>query len=154
MLTVRPLTFDRIVPCAAELCAADMAELDAAGIEDARMMLVDALPTCSWAQEALWGERPIAIFGVRPLPGGSVGVPWMLTTVHMSGAERAAVARCAVQAVAKMRAEFPRLRNFVHASNARAIRFIKFLGFAVDSRPTGPNGAFYAFEWSRPCATQ
>jgi hypothetical protein len=149
MLTLHALTFDRVVPCAAELCAADLAELDAAGIADARRMLCDALPLCSWAEEARWHGKSIAIFGVRPLPGGDVGVPWMLTMVHMDTAQRRAVAKAAADAVARMRSEFSTLKNFVHARNARAIRFVQHLGFTVGSDPVGPGAAFLAFSWSR-----
>lgn len=149
MLTTHELTFDRIVPCASNLCAADLAELDAAGIADACAMLSDALPLCSWAEEARWDGKPIAIFGVRPLPGGRVGVPWMLTTVHMTMAQRRAVAKASAAAVARMRAEFSTLKNFVHASNTRAIRFVQHLGFTVGAVPCGPNAAFLPFTWSR-----
>jgi GNAT superfamily N-acetyltransferase len=149
MLTIRPLEFDRIVPVAANLCAADMAELDAAGIEDAKAMLLDAVPHCCWAKEARWNDQSVAIFGVRPLEGRDVGVPWMLTTKHMEAAERAAVAMAAMRAVRQMRIEFPRLMNLVHAQNARAIRFIQALGFTVDDAPLGRGGAFRRFHWER-----
>lgn len=149
MLTVHDLEFDRVVPVAAALCAADMAELDAAGIEDVQAMLMEAVPLCQWAQEARWNGESVAIFGVRPIQNGKVGVPWMLTTVHMESAERAAVARAAARAVARMRAEFPTLINWVHAKNTRAIRFIEWLGFDVKEQRTGANAAFRQFTWRR-----
>lgn len=153
MLTIRELTFDRIAPVAAELCAADMLELDAAGVSDARLMLADALPYCRWAQEALWGDESIAVFGVRPLPGGDVGVPWMLTTGHMDNAQTVAVAKAARRAVQRMQAEFSALTNWVHVRNERAIRFIEWLGFHVKPELCGPGYQFRQFTWSRACAT-
>jgi RimJ/RimL family protein N-acetyltransferase len=153
MLTVHALSFDRIVSCAADIYAADRDELRAAGVEDATMMLLEAVPECLWAQEARWNGAPIAIFGVRPLPPGEVGIPWMLTTVHMQDAERAAVARAAVRAVRRMRADFPSLMNMVHAHNERALRFVEWLGFHVEHELTGPGYQFRRFSWRRACAT-
>ena len=149
MLTIQPLTVDRIAPCASRICATDRAEMDAAGIADARLMLADALPWCTWAEEAQWHGEAIAIFGVRPLPGGEVGVPWMLTMQHMEQAQRAAVARAAWRAVTRMRSEFHTLTNWVHCRNARAIRLIQWLGFTVDERLCGPGAEFRRFHWSR-----
>ena len=147
MLTIHPLTFDRIVPVAANLCAADLRELDAAGIADATAMLRDALPLCSWAEDARWDGRSIAIYGVRP--HNEAGVPWMLTTMHMEHAERAAVARASVRAVRRMQSEHALLVNWVHAENERAIRFIRWLGFKVNEIPAGNGGQFRKFHWSR-----
>lgn len=149
MLTIHDLAFDRIAPLCADLCTADLRELDAAGIEDALAMMSDAVPHCLWAQEARWNDRAVAAFGVRPVPGKPMGIPWMLTTTHMDAAERAAVARAAERAVARMRADFPSLTNWVHAENARAIRFVRWLGFAVDEQLSGRNHAFRRFHWSR-----
>lgn len=149
MLTTHPLTFDRIAPCAANLWQADVDELRAAGINDAVSMMNEALPTCLWAEEARWRGEPVAMFGVRPLPGGEIGVPWMLTTVHMEHAERAAVVRAAVKAVARMREDFPVLINLIHAKNERAIRFVQWLGFTVEPDPAWPGSEFRRFFWRR-----
>ncbi len=149
MLIVHTLTPDRIAPCALQLREADQAELDAAGVEDVIGMLSDALPDCSWASVAEWNGRPVFMYGVRPLPGGEVGVPWMLSTVHLEQAERVAVARLARQVVARMRAEFPVLTNLIHAENHDAIKFVKWLGFTVSDKLTGPEYKFRQFIWRR-----
>lgn len=149
MLVVHTLTPDRIAPCALQLREADQAELDAAGIEDVVGMLSDALPECSWAHVAEWNGRPVFMYGVRPLPGGEVGVPWMLSTVHLEHAERVAVARLARQVVARMRAEFPVLTNLIHAENHDAIKFVEWLGFTVSDKLTGPEYKFRQFIWRR-----
>lgn len=149
MLTVQPLAHDRIPLVVAQLCAADRAELDAAGIADADAMLREAVPMCAWADLVLWDGKPIAVFGVRPLPGG-VGVPWMLSTVHLDGAGRRAVALQARREVARMREQFGALVNLVHCQNRRALAFVKWLGFDVDEeQPRGPQGQFYVFRWQR-----
>lgn len=148
-LTVHELTIDRVVPCLGDLHAADLDELQAAGIVDVHEMLMQALPLCSWAQEARWHGEPIAAFGVRPLPGGDVGVPWMLTMRRMDEAQRVAVARAAVRSVRRMRREFVALVNLVHRHNERAIRFVEWLGFRVEPEFTGPGYAFRRFHWRR-----
>lgn len=149
MLTVHTLTPDRIVRCALSLRDADQAELDAAGVDDAAEMLAEALPACSWSFEAQWNDRPVFMYGVRPLPGNEIGIPWMLSTVHLEQAERVAVARLARKVVAQMRAEFPILTNMVHADNEDAIKFIQWLGFEVFDTLTGPGDRFRQFMWRR-----
>lgn len=153
MLTLRHLDPDRMLAAAANLCAADLAELRAAGIDDALTMLQHALPECLWVQEATWEGETVAIFGVRPMQ--DAGVPWMLTTTAMDRAGHAAVALAARRAVRRMQREFPRLLNMVHRRNERAIRFVQALGFHVHrDQPCGPGGEFFLFEWERACAIQ
>ena len=147
MLQILPLTVDRIAAVAADICAADQAELDAAGIADTVGMLLQAVPECAWVNEARWDGAPVAIFGVRSV--GGMGVPWMLTTNHMGVACGAAVAVAARRAVLCMRADFNRLANLVHRRYARAIRFIEALQFRVIREPAGPGGEFYLFHWER-----
>lgn len=131
------------------LCAADRAEMTAAGIADVDAMLREAVPTCTWADEARWNGEPIAIYGVRQLQYG-VGVPWMLSTSRLTAASARAVAKQARREVARMQQEFSGLVNLVHAQNSRAIAFVKWLGFDVDElNPKGPAGQFYAFRWRR-----
>lgn len=149
MLAVYDLTPDRIAPCAQELREADLAELDAAGVEDTVTMLLDAIPECSWARVAEWNGSPVFMYGVRPLSGGDIGVPWMLSTVHLEKTERVAVARLARKVVAEMRAEFSVLTNMVHCENADAIKFIEWLGFEVSDKLTGPEYRFRQFIWRR-----
>lgn len=150
MLTVRPLAHDRIEEVAARICAADMAELDAAGITDAKGMLREAVPWCAWADEALWNGETVAVFGVRPLAGQySVGIPWMLCMPTIEAAGRQSVARQALREVSRMQEQFDILANYVHRENRRAIQLVQWLGFNVYSQPVGPGGNFYAFRWQR-----
>lgn len=149
MLTVHPLTPDRIVPCALELRASDRAEMEAAGIDDTAAMLMEAVPHCAWANVAEWNGRPVFMYGVRPMSGGEIGVPWMLSTVHLDAAERDAVAWLARRVVNRMRREYPVLTNMVHAENHEAIRFIEALGFTVFEELTGPGYRFRQFIWRR-----
>ena len=149
MLTIHTLTPDRIVRCALSLRDADQAELDAAGVDDPAEILAEALPACSWSYEAQWNDRPVFMYGVRPMPGNEIGIPWMLSTVHLEQAERVAVARLARKVVKQMRAEFPVLTNMVHADNEDAIKFIQWLGFDVSERRVGPGEQFRQFMWRR-----
>lgn len=149
MITVQPLTLDGVQRCIADLRDADREELTAAGIADAMGMMGEALPYCAWAEEAFWFGRPVFMYGVRPMAGGEIGVPWMLSTTALDDAERAAVARLARKTVARMRRDFPVLTNYVHRHNSEAIRFIEWLGFEVRQEFTGPEFAFRQFIWRR-----
>lgn len=152
MLTLSSLTPAAIDDVVMSLRDSDAMELEAAGIADAAAMMHAALPSCAWAELARWNDEPIAMFGVRPLDGNEVGVPWMLTTVHMDRAQQDAVAWAARRAVRRMQREFPALTNLVHKGNAPAIRFIEALGFTLSDQLTGPGFEFRQFWWRRPCA--
>lgn len=150
MLTLHDFTTDRAREAVSMLCEADMQELSAAGIGDAVAMLAGAVPQCAWAVEARWNGKPVAVYGVRPLPGDdAVGVPWMLTTVHMESADSGVIAHAAMRAVRRMRREYRLLVNQAHASNERALRFIEALGFVIDPAPCGNGGEFRRFWWRR-----
>ncbi|MGL4576672.1 MAG: hypothetical protein ACRCV9_17935, partial [Burkholderiaceae bacterium] len=149
MLTLHPLTAERLPSCAAQLCQEDQAELVAAGIDNFCQMMESALPDCAWAKEARWKNETIAIFGLVCAPGGEIGVPWMLTMEAMNDAERVTVARVAAREVRAMQQRFPALGNLVHAQHSSAINFIEWLGFHVERAPCGPGDQFYKFSWVR-----
>lgn len=150
-LTIRDMTAHDIAPFLADLCEADRAELVAAGITDASSMLHRSLSSCSWAEYWEADGKPVAIGGV--VPAGEFGIPWMLTTRHAETVDRSAMTRAALRAVHKMMREHSTLQNWIHASNARAIRFVQWLGFDVEPALCGPGDAFHFFHWRQPCVT-
>lgn len=99
-------------------------------------------------EEALPWE-PAMVFGVAPWPGlPSKGIPWMLGTKRFDE-RQIHLLRFAKQMLGMMQGQFAALENHVHAENARAIRFIEWLGFTVeDAAPWGWKGEmFRRFHW-------
>ena len=62
---------------------------------------------------------------------------------------RGAVAVASQRIVESWKTERSMLVNQVHIRNKRAHRFIEWLGFTIDRTPTGPDGEFFVFTWSR-----
>ena len=71
-----------------------------------------------------------------------------MPVLSLASVPRRAMAEVSIAVAERWRREYPRLTNLVHRSNARAIRFIQWLGFTVLRRPCGPGGEFFLFGWS------
>jgi GNAT superfamily N-acetyltransferase len=72
---------------------------------------------------------------------GGVGAPWLLTGRPVDR-HRKLFLQETRRGVARMRGEFSRLANHVHADYAEAIRWLRWLGFAIGPvEPKGPHAA-------------
>lgn len=97
--------------------------------------------------------NPVCMFGVAPgsiVTGGKV---WMLGTEALDDPLNAIIflRRCRKQ-VDEMLEISPVLTNYVHAENARAISWLRWLGFKVEDNPVpyGPKRElFYRFSMTR-----
>lgn len=97
-----------------------------------------------WAQAYVIDGEVAALVGLAAdsLLGG-VGAPWLLTGRPVDH-HRKLFLQETRRGVARMRAELPRLANHVHADYAEAIRWLRWLGFAIGpSQPRGPHGALF-----------
>src|SRR5690242_18685418 len=95
-----------------------------------------------WAQAYLIDGEVAALVGlaVGSVLGG-IGAPWLLTGRPV-GRHRKLFLQETRRGMARMRAEFPQLANHVHAEYAEAIRWLRWLGFAIGPpQPRGPHGA-------------
>ena len=95
-----------------------------------------------WARAYLVDGEVAALVGlaVGSVLGG-IGAPWLLTGDPVDR-HRKLFLRETRRGVARMRAEFPQLANHVHAEYVEAIRWLRWLGFAIGPpQPRGPHGA-------------
>jgi len=129
---------------AAALHPGDAAELAAAGLAG----VAAAVAGAELSALRLADGRLVCLFGCARHPDGTSGIPWMLCTTALASVPRRAMAEVSIAVAERWRREYPRLTNLVHRSNARAIRFIQWLGFTVLRRPCGPGGEFFLFGWS------
>lgn len=93
--------------------------------------LYNALGSSLWALTAIVDGEPHAMLGVasRSMIEG-VGVPWMLGTERVYDHARDMV-RYAPVILGEMHASFGTLENHVSTDNARAIRFLRHVGFEI-----------------------
>lgn len=144
MLHITDSTPDDVADLAARVIDEDAAELRAAGLDVATCL--SSVPAKALRLD---GEL-VCLFGVVTHPESSRGgIPWMLCTDTLKRVPRRAMAVISDQVVSTWRESFDHLSNLIHRRNARAIAFVRWLGFTVGSTPCGPGQEFYTFEWSR-----
>lgn len=89
---------------------------------------------------------PVCMFGATPysLLGG-IGVPWMVTATGLDRfSAQKALLRHSKPGVLELRRQFPILVNAVHAGNAAAIRWLRWLGFTIHPvQPMGPDSDLF-----------
>lgn len=136
---VLPITVQDVPAIAAIARQADIDELtEALGvtIEDALLCGIrDSLN----ARQIVVDGQVVAVFGdaVFSLLGG-VGVPWLISTIHVQKHPRAFLQVCKPE-VRQMLTRHHHLMNYVDARNTAAIRWLKWLGFKFE--PAAPYGA-------------
>ena len=142
-IRVLPATLAHAAALASRLRPADEAEVRALGerpYEALRTSIVRGL----WADAYLVDGEVAAIvgLGLSSFLGGH-GVPWLLTS-PLVDRHRKTFLRCSRATLARMLAETPRLENRVHAGNAQTIRWLRWLGFSLETAvKTPPRGASF-----------
>ncbi len=102
-------------------------------------------------------ERPIAVFGLSKVDD-SIASPWLMATNEADRFPKEMVG-LGRQFVGAWLHDFDCLTNYVHADNAKSIRWLKHLGFTVLlPQPIGHMGApfclFFQYRTKTPCAYQ
>lgn len=130
---------------------ADIDEItEALGIPMERA-LIDAVTGSLNARKIVVDGEVVAVFGdaIHSILG-SVGVPWLISTIHVEKHARAFLKVCKPE-VQGMLTRHRHLMNYVDARNTSAIRWLKWLGF--DFGEAAPYGArrflFYQFTLNR-----
>jgi len=126
---------------AIELRPGDAREIAALGLTP-RDGVARSLARSLWAETYLVDGKVAAIAGLAVANVlGSVGSPWLVTGRPVERHKKLFL-RETRKSVERMRAEFPILRNFVHAEYAECIRWLRWLGFDIGPpEPKGPQGA-------------
>ena len=149
MLSIEPGGPGAMAELAADICAADRAELRAAGLRAVEDM---ADVEC---QALRLDGRLVCLFGLAGHPKHEdFGIPWMLCTNALPLVPHRWLALSSRAVLSDWRARRAVLIKMVHRHNRRAVRFIEWLGFEVDRTPTGPSGEFWVFQWRAPCVIQ
>ena len=130
MITMLPATQDDARELAPLLRAEDRAEVLALGVDP-----VDGLLQSLAAAREAWAWRDdgriICMAGVAPLSLiGSTGIPWLLGSPLVAVHRRAFMLETR-RMVAHWLTVFPLLRNVVDSRYDSAIRWLRWLGFAI-----------------------
>lgn len=148
---VLPVSVDDIAEILPFVRQADIDEIsEALGVPMERA-LYDAITGSLNARKIVAGGKVVAVFGDAVYSVlGSVGVPWLISTVHVEQHARAFLKVCKPE-VQGMLTRHRHLLNYVDARNTAAIRWLKWLGFHFS--PAAPYGAwrfkFHKFTLSR-----
>jgi len=138
-IDILPATPELLAAVAINTREADIAELWAAGRMTPEQAL-DMGDRFSNALVAVVDGEPICAFGVTPISAATgLGAPWLVGTTRLDRYATMFIRRCrpSLQAVL---GDWLNLVNYVDARNARAIRWLSWLGFTI--HPTIPYGPF------------
>lgn len=138
-ITIEPAQHAHIGALARVMRAADVAEVQAAGLTP-YAALRRSYRGSTLAKTAFVGGEIAAMWGLDGSPLQKVGRPWILTAPPV---ERVKVSflRIARVEVAMMLAVCPELRGYVDAQYHGALRLLSAVGFDLGEEfPFGPNG--------------
>lgn len=96
-----------------------------------------------WA--AVDGAEPIAMWGITAASiAGELGCPWLLTTPGVDRHRRTFLRETRWWVEHRALEMYPRLVNLVDADYAKALRWLRWLGFTIgDPVPVPPNGHLF-----------
>ncbi|MBA4359810.1 MAG: hypothetical protein C0411_03645 [Pseudomonas sp.] len=146
-----PVTAEDVATILPIVRQADIDEItEALGIPMERA-LMEAITGSLNAKKIVVEGMVVAVFGDATYSIlGSVGVPWLISTVHVERHARAFLKVCKPE-VQGMLTRHHHLINYVDARNTSAIRWLKWLGFTFG--PAVPYGArrfpFHPFTLNR-----
>lgn len=153
---ITPATMAHVAQMLPHVRQADRDEVLASAGQSVEALLGTCVERSEMAWAGLVDDRVACIFGVV---GASVlsetGYPWMLGTDLIDDHAKAFLRRNKAM-VGVMLARYPHLTNYVDARNAKAIGWLRWLGFTI--RPAVPYGAaqlpFHPFDMRTAGGTQ
>ena len=95
------------------------------------------------AQIVRFDGLPAILFGVAL--GNGPAAPWMVATDALYDMPQQFIADESAALVSGWLRDYGYLKNRVHRDNATSINWLRWLGFSIDTQPTGPESAFFDF---------
>lgn len=113
--------------------------------------LAEGLANCCKASKIVVDDQIVALFG-DSRHDDDLGVPWLVSTVHVERHPRAFLQVCKPE-VEEMLTRHRCLINFVDVRNTVAIRWLEWLGFTFgEPEPYGPLGMPFKPFWMKRSA--
>lgn len=133
-------TSDHIAEIGKKVRPADREELWAASLSTPENVMKRGLEYSDKAYTGMIGGEPVCMWGVAPVDLlFGLGAPWMVGTSDLDEHATKFLRRCRKHLL-ELFEGYDKLENYVDARNVKAIRWLKFMGFAVDDK-TQPYGA-------------
>ena len=131
---IEPAAPEHVAPIAEYMREADRKEVWASHKHTPKEALEASLAASTLAWTCIVDGTPAFMWGVarRGSLLSTTGAPWLLGTSAMWRVQREFLRQCPAY-VAAMQAAFPRLENFVHAENSLSLRWLRWLGFAIET---------------------
>lgn len=143
-ITIRTATKDDVYYIAEHMRQADITELRLSHSFEPSEVVRNSYSHSLWTKCALVDGRPAVLYGVSPALEPDCGVPWMLATDDILKIKKEFLDGSKSE-VDAMRKTYRVLFNQVHKDNHIAIKWLRWLGFCVDPKPTGPLNEFFNF---------
>lgn len=126
----------------------DLAEIAAASGREPDIVLQRAWDISELRWAGLAGGQVVTLFGAARLTTlSTVGIPWMLGAKELAG-EGLSVGRESRHYLRVMRSQFSRLENMIDARQKRSVRWLRWMGFTVESAlPWGVSGLPFHRFW-------
>lgn len=130
---VVPATPEHAEELALTMREADVAELWASSLCEPREALINGIKCSDQAMTGLLDGEVACMFGVTPtsMLGGN-GIVWMLGSDLIEQHPKHFLRRCRAE-VAVMARNYDVLHNWVDDRNVKSIRWLRWLGFTVES---------------------
>lgn len=144
-IVILPATPAEVEHVAAHLRAADHLELALSRPVDPIDTVRESYLVTDWCNAVRVDDEPAILYGVtRSQAMADCGVPWMVATDRILEISREFILGSRIEAE-RMHQHYRFLINQVHCENHISIRWLRWLGFHVDEKPTGPQGVFFNF---------
>lgn len=132
----------------------DAAELGSIG-DDKFESLKDCVASSYECFVAVLDGKPWAAFGVAASgEDGEVGVPWLISTGfgRVPTGFRRYFLKLAIRTVERWQDRHMLMVNYVYTKHVVAQRWLKWMGFTVDTQPQliGPGVPVFRFHWRTP----
>lgn len=142
-LSIREATFEDVAYVADNLRAADVVEIRMQKLEPAGAVR-NSFRISRWTKVVLVDDKPAVIYGLAPTAMPEMGSPWMVATEAIKAVGYKFL-RQSCHERDRMKDEYSVLFNQVHRGNKVSIAWLRWLGFVIDPKPTGPQGQFLNF---------
>lgn len=143
-LTIRDATYADVEYVADHLRAADAKEIRLYQPLPPEKAVRNSFGISRWTRVVLVDGKPAVIFGLAPTALPQMGSPWMVATEAITAIGYKFL-RQSCHERDRMKKEYAVLFNQVHRGNEVSIAWLRWLGFVINPKPTGPRGEFLNF---------
>lgn len=130
---IYPATIEHAQAIAPVVRQADIDEVWASSLSTPLRAMTSGIKYSKESFTGFVGDKPVCMWGVvQESLVGNIGVPWMIATEYLEKFDRVFIRHCKAQAL-EIFNRYDTLINHVDARNKKAIRWLKWIGFTVET---------------------